>query len=381
MRLKSFTADTMRQAMDMVRDALGEEAIIVATREEKGANGKTQVQLTAAIEKDTASDIAQGDASESWLYEDDSDEAQVVEFLTDNLLGHGVPEDILDQVISYASVMDHTEPRLALLSTIENLFKFANLPTAPEKKPLIMVGPPGAGKTLAVAKVAARSVMSGLNVSVITTDTQRAGGQEQLEAFTNLMETELHLAATPQNLKTLLDSPEILDSDQIIIDTAGANPFDSDHIKQLARFISAGTIEPILVMPTGYDAGEAGDIARIFASLGAKKLLSTRIDVARRLGSLLSAAHYGNMTLTDIGTSAKVAGGLSPLDAKRLTQLLMPRANMAAAQKVKEAEKASMDKSQIKDSQRRTTSPIMEGKSDDSLAVPEFIKSITQATG
>ena len=47
MRLKSFYAKTMTEAMQMVRDTLGEDAIIVATREEKG--GKA-VRVTAAID-------------------------------------------------------------------------------------------------------------------------------------------------------------------------------------------------------------------------------------------------------------------------------------------------------------------------------------------
>ena len=47
MRLKSFYAKTVTEAMQMVREMLGEDAIIVATREEKG--GKA-VCVTAAIE-------------------------------------------------------------------------------------------------------------------------------------------------------------------------------------------------------------------------------------------------------------------------------------------------------------------------------------------
>ena len=355
--------------MDMVRDALGEDAIIVATREDKASDGKDQVHLTAAIESDNFENTQNTPTADGWLYEEDSDEAQVVEALTDSLLHHAVPEEILDQIISYASVMDHPEPRLALLSAIENLYKFFNLPTAPmsSKTPhsIMMVGPPGAGKTLAAAKIAARGVMNGINISVITTDTERAGGREQLEAFTNLMDIELQLAPTPLKLKELIEAPHNKNADQIIIDTSGANPFDPDHIKRLAYFCSEIETEPVLVLPTGYDAEEAGEIAKIFASLGAKMLLSTRIDVARRIGSILSAAYYGGMALTDIGTSAKVAGGLSHLNAKRLTQLLMPR-----------AEGAKIVKSQSKDSQVISSTPKSTADNP-----PEFFKSLDKVVG
>ena len=47
MRLKSFYAKTMTEAMQMVRENLGEDAIIVATREE---NGGKAVRVTAAVD-------------------------------------------------------------------------------------------------------------------------------------------------------------------------------------------------------------------------------------------------------------------------------------------------------------------------------------------
>ena len=46
MRLKSFYAPTMADAMDLVRSILGDDAIIVATRQE--ADG---VRVTAAVEE------------------------------------------------------------------------------------------------------------------------------------------------------------------------------------------------------------------------------------------------------------------------------------------------------------------------------------------
>ena len=60
MRLKSFYAKTMTEAMQMVRETLGEDAIIVATREEKG--GKA-VRVTAAVEP--AFELGRGGAASS----------------------------------------------------------------------------------------------------------------------------------------------------------------------------------------------------------------------------------------------------------------------------------------------------------------------------
>lgn len=330
MRLKSFTAKSMKEAMQMIREALGEDAIIVATREE---NGGKSVRVTAAIEKELSFNereeerVAALEANEDWLYADDDDEETILEEITETMLRHAVSEDVLDQVVSCANIMGLSEARLTMISALDELYNFAPLPTARAKKPFMMVGPPGAGKTLAVAKMAARSTMAGLSVAVITTDTMRAGGLQQLDAFTKLMNIELKIADSPKALKNAL--MECKKADQIIIDTASANPFDTAQVKTLAQMIGAADVNTILVLPAGVQADEAGDMARIFATIGARYLLPTRVDVARRLGSLLSAAHQGGLTFADVSSTAKVADGLSALSAKKLTQLLMPRAERA----------------------------------------------------
>lgn len=310
----------------MVRDSLGEDAIIIATREERG--GKS-VRVTAAIEEDRtiAFEIgAGGDVAteDDWLQYDDEngDENNLSEAIIDVLLKHSVPEDVMDHIVSCASVMDIEEPSVAFVGAIDTLFNFTPLPTKAYKKALMFVGPPGAGKTLTVAKQAARAVMEGLNVAVITTDTMRAGGTEQLAAFTKVLDIQLTKAKTPADLaRALRDSS---DADQVIIDTNGFNPFDSAEMKDLAKMIVAGDIEPVLVMPAGLDATESGEMARIFAALGVHRLLPTRVDIARRLGGLLAAAHQGNLSFSDISVTPQVADGLQALSPRRLGAHFFP---------------------------------------------------------
>ena len=188
---------------------------------------------------------------------------------------------------------------------------------------MMLIGPPGTGKTLNTAKLAARAVMNDQKVIVITTDTIRAGGIEQLESFTKILKTPLLKAETPADLKVALLEAEAANANQIYIDTAGINPFDPDDMKLTAKLLTTGNIEPILVLPAGGDAAESGEIARVFATLGARWLLPSRLDIARRLGGILEAAHQGGMSFADASHSSKVADGLLPLTPERLANLLM----------------------------------------------------------
>ena len=341
MRLKSFYAKTVTEAMQMVRDSLGEDAVIVATREEPG--GKT-VRITAAIEPEdrygegggvkTAvrraphfeiDTVEKPASSRDWLQYDDEDEDNaVVEHLTDVMLRHGAADEITDQVISCAAVMGMEQAEDALVAALEHLYSFRPLPQKAAGTAAMLVGPPGAGKTLAAAKLATRGVMAGLKVAVITTDTVRAGGVEQLSAFTKLLRIDLQKAGSQQELRAALERSK--GADRIIVDTAGLNPFVTEEMRGLARLMGAGDIDPVLVMPAGIDADESGELARIYAALGVRSMLPTRLDLARRLGGLLGAAHHGGLIFADASNTPKVADGLITLSPRRLAQLLMPQA-------------------------------------------------------
>lgn len=335
MRLKSFYAKTVTEAMQMIRDTLGEDAIIVATREE---NGGKAVRVTAAVEQDRMESYDDFDREDDrayyneayrnddggWLqYDSEEDDGGVAEALTEIMLKHSVPEDITDQVISCATIVGLEQPHIALVAALEHLFVFRPLSQKPSSRATMLVGPPGSGKTLATAKLAARAVMNGQKVSVITTDMLRAGGVEQLAAFTKILNIPLQKAQNAQELKRALEISR--DSDLIIVDSGGFNPFRSDEMRDLARLMAAGDIDPILVMPAGIDADECGEIARIYAALGVRQILATRLDIGRRLGGLMAAAHYGGLIFAEASDTSQVAEGLFALSPDRLANLLMPQ--------------------------------------------------------
>lgn len=55
MRLKTYTAPTIAQAMDMIRRDLGDSAIIIQTQGERGRQG---ARVTAAVDEPNGSDKA-----------------------------------------------------------------------------------------------------------------------------------------------------------------------------------------------------------------------------------------------------------------------------------------------------------------------------------
>ncbi len=191
--------------------------------------------------------------------------------------------------------------------------RFAGLPLAAGAPPLLLIGPPGAGKTLTVARLATRLVLAGTTPQVITADGQRAGAVEQLAAFTRLLGLDLVAAGSPAGLARALARGQTRGgAGPVLIDTPGLDPFDPDQRALLAALSAAAGGTAALVLPAGLDPAEAADQAGAYAEAGARLLVATRLDLARRLGGVLAAAAR-DLALAEAGIGPGAADGLVPL--------------------------------------------------------------------
>ncbi len=303
MRLKTFHAKSMSEAMRQVRKTLGEDAIIVTSREEESG----WVKVTAAVERQELPH----EPAESFI-----------ETITDALMRHRVPSAVSEKIISIAMTLPGKDPKKILGQALQKTFSFHDAPLKRKQKPIILVGPPGAGKTLMAAKLAARGVMDDKKMVVITTDIARAGGIEQLSAFLNILSLPLLQAEDAKSLKAVLAKTNT--GTQVIIDTGGLNPFDPQEMKCLAKLINVEDMEAALVLPAGVDAEESAEIALTFEVLGVKRLIPTRLDFSRHFGGILSAADRAGLSFTEGSHTPSVAKGILHLTSDALAGLLMP---------------------------------------------------------
>jgi flagellar biosynthesis protein FlhF len=316
MRLKTFNARTMNEAMKMVRDHLGEDAIIVSTQRGEGGKG---VRITAAL--DGADPEFDGEP-EPALTAPPLKRHDTIEYLSEALSRHGVPPNLAERMLRAATTLGIDDPILALAGALDDLFTFQPINDLKAQKPIMLIGPPGQGKTLTAAKIAARAAIARRPVCLITTDTERAGGYEQLQVFARVLKTEAHRVDTSARLKEVVggNRRDVL----TIVDTAGRNPFSPEDMGILRPFVQAAQADVCLVLAAGADPLESSEIARTFAEVGATRLIMTRLDLARRLGSLLVAAESGRLKLADASLTSSVVEGLNPLNPVALARLLLP---------------------------------------------------------
>ena len=323
MRLKSFHGTNLSDAMRLVREALGENAIIVATRDDETGG----VRVTAAIdEAPTRPAVAEPPRE---MEETAPTGSEAVEIIAEALTRHQVPAHIAERLMAIATQFANDDPVLALGAAFDTHFKFQPIIDDKSEKPLMLIGPPGAGKTLSVAKFATKATLNKRAVTVISTDLERAGGMEQLAAFTRLLKLNL---VEIEDSHALKDAIAMQRGSQIFIDTPGHNPFIEHERLELQAFVTASGGDAALVMPAGMDSSEAVDMANEFRMTGATRLILTRIDMTRRLGSALRMAFDAQLPLANFSASHKVTEPLYPMNPVALAKIILPRAAVQATQ-------------------------------------------------
>ncbi len=320
MRLKTYSAPSMAKAMAQVREELGEDAIIVSTR--SGPGGRT-VWLTAAIEE--APEADDGGLFDGWRDDDEAPApASAGSLIGDALAFHGVPGWLRERAGRLLADRRDAEPAVVLAGAFDRLLSFEPLDEKRQTAPVMLVGAPGAGKTIACAKLLLRAKRAGRPVVAVGADARRAGALEQLQAFTRILDVPLIAADGRKALQAALAQAA---GALAIIDTAGVNPFRDQDVAELSALITAARAEPLLVTPVGADVVETAEQAQIFAALGARRFLASKLDLSRRFGAMLAAAAAGPLAIAGVGISGDVADPFAALTPHALARLLLPPAD------------------------------------------------------
>ncbi|MCI5050384.1 MAG: hypothetical protein MRY32_08690 [Rickettsiales bacterium] len=346
----------MRHAMEMAREELGDDAVMLNSNHQPDGS----VVVTFAIDRiddeplfeeqrrptnmfapeeyeedeqfydepeaaaeETHDFYAQEEAPEETI----SYDQPILNSMRETLEHHATPRPIINKMLNYAATLRLDQHQgisglqHIIAETLQRQYRFEPLNLKFETLRVILVGPHGVGKTNTAAKIAAKLVVDNRDVKVISADTNRAAGNEQLSAFANILGVELKVARSRAALKEIIKNTPSTTS--IIVDSAGCNPYDFQDLKALGEFASLQDLEPILVCAAGTDAGEAEEIASVFSFLDIERMLITRADCARRFGGILSAATAGDYSLCHFTSSSKVMGEFYTLDAISLSELFM----------------------------------------------------------
>ena len=194
-----------------------------------------------------------------------------------------------------------------------------------------LVGPTGVGKTTTIAKLAARCVVKhgADKLSLLTTDSYRIGGHEQLRVYGRLLGVAVHAVKDAEDLRLMLT--ELRHKHLVLIDTVGAGQRDPAVAEQEAMLDSCGAeVRHLLLLNATCNGSTLDDVARAFHGERAHGAIITKVDEAASLGVVLDATVRHRLVLHYVANGQKVPEDLHPAHAQYLIHCaLKPRAEEA----------------------------------------------------
>jgi flagellar biosynthesis protein FlhF len=182
-----------------------------------------------------------------------------------------------------------------------------------------VVGPTGAGKTTTIAKLAARWCMQHgcQDLALVSTDGYRVGAREQLNSYARLLGAPMHAANTGRELGQVLE--RLKAKKLILIDTAGMGPRDVRLSEQLAALkLGAARARVLLALPAQGEGHTLEEIVRAFAGAAPAACVLTKVDEAASLGGAISVALRHRLKIAYVCDGQRVPEDLHAAHQKRV---------------------------------------------------------------
>lgn len=333
--MQTIRAASMPAALALVKQQLGPEAAILATRRRTGPDGKSVFEVDATAAHPVAEPAKaqrtrgrQAHPAGPAPRGTDSGAAASDPLLT-QLIQQDIAECLAQRLLESARVESGgaTDPELLrqriaryIARTVPASGGIALADGQPCR--VALVGPPGAGKTTTLAKLAAHfKLRHGRRVGVLSLDLQRLAAHEQLRRYAEIIGVPLAAAQTVGEVKDAFagEPPELL-----LIDTPGVGPRETARFVRLAALLRAARpTEVHLVLPASMHGPVQSRFAQLFAPLGVSRLLLTRLDEALGFGVVLNVVERLGCQLSYWTTGQRVPSDIEVACGERVAELVL----------------------------------------------------------
>ncbi|OGB69651.1 flagellar biosynthesis protein FlhF [Malikia spinosa] len=361
MKVHRFIASSAREALGLVREALGPEAMILANR-----SAEAGIEILACSERDYATVIEQ-------YRDDDADPAlaapapapvpaadpgpgmsvvmEEIRAMREALAkqmnelawsGQQQPKNPLKSAMLKHLLSLGLSPSLTRYLTenapgegdLEQAIEWSkgiltrNINVLQDEDSFLdeggvyaLIGPTGVGKTTTTAKLAARYVMrhGPGKLALITTDGYRIGAHEQLRIYGKIMGVMVHSVKDEVDLRLALE--ELATKHTVLIDTVGMSQRDQMVAEQIAML--AGTQVPVkrlLCLNTTSTIETLNEVVHAYRGSGLEGVILTKLDEAVTISNALDVVIRQKLRLFYLGTGQRVPEDLQLAQARPLVE-------------------------------------------------------------
>ncbi|MCS3361068.1 flagellar biosynthesis protein FlhF [Xanthomonas translucens] len=241
--------------------------------------------------------------------------AQALELMDDYGFDSGLIRDVVMQI---PADLELHRGRGLMLGLLSKRLPIAPLDPIEEGGVIALIGPTGAGKTTTIAKLASRFLErhAARDVALVTTDTIRVGGREQLHSYGRQLGIAVHEADSDAALQQLLE--RLRDYKLVLIDTAGMGQRDRALAAQLHWLRASRVVRSLLVLPANAHFSDLDEVVRRFAGADPQGVILTKLDETGRFGSALSVVADHRLPITWVTDGQRVPDDLHRANAASL---------------------------------------------------------------
>ena len=366
MQVKSYFADSVELAIQAARQALGADAVLITSRRaapEAASRGAYEVVFgISSPEAPSQADAGNEELGREVAALRDQFEAikrllkqqthasgpaaqPEIELIQQELADAGLSDSLIPGIVQEfyetngasrrPTAADNAALRSAVLEKIRSRVRFApsfDPQAGSGPRVLAFAGPPGAGKTTTLAKIAMRECLGcRLSVRIISIETHRVAAQEKLRSLAKILGLGFTAANSMREFIEALD--EYRGKDVLLIDTPGYGRRDFEAAADLIRFLKQMNSKEVhLVLPASMNRDDLIDCMRRYETLAPDYLLFTKLDETESRAAALSAALEADKPLSYFGTGQLIPEDLEPANWTSLAgTLLQPKATASVS--------------------------------------------------
>lgn len=207
---------------------------------------------------------------------------------------------------------------------VESLTIIPPLQKTDKRRIAVFIGSTGSGKTSALVKIAVvNKLMYGADILIVSADTYKVGGAEQLQTFASIAGISYRSVYNPSELAEIVDNEK--QRDLIFVDTTGKSHNNRQHILELGDCIKYSKADLIyLVQSAALGVRTFSKIIEAVGTLNPTAIALTKLDEAEAVGGIVSAMKNYKIPLAYFTAGQQIPDDIEPASKKKLGELLLP---------------------------------------------------------
>ncbi len=362
MRIKKFSASSMKEGKSLVIKELGDDAIILSSRTTKNpTTGADIVEIVAALDdaprkvenlpallpqKKEAKPAEEPSSSNSLLFDEIASMKNMLQSISksikykyshtlspvfsklyEKLLSSEIDNELALEIIAkvsaininveYSTAVEYAKEILSERISISEPIKESD-----KQKIIMFIGTTGTGKTSSLVKIAVvNKLLFRSNILILSADTYKVGGAEQLQTLASLVGIPFQSIYSPSEVSSIINYEKA--KDYIFIDTTGKSHNDNDYLEELKELYDIAKPDiTYLVLSATTSQRTTEQIIDKFSFIDFSSVILSKIDEAGSIGGLLSVLIDKRVPISYISTGQKIPEDIEPSAKKKLMEFL-----------------------------------------------------------